>query len=587
MRRPRYFRRVFALFLAAAIAPAAAISVVYTSLAGAALRREAEGRLDSQAAAFARAVASIADSCARGLEAVASDQAVLAALAPGNRGDPAVSAKAYRRISASFPRDSGPAEASVISVDGSVFLPLGAVPPDRDLSVYGSWGIFRSLAAAPIAVEPRVAPLSDGSPGSFCVGIPIEGDDGVRLGYAIADVRRSAIAAAASSSGLSSGASLAFPSGKIVFDRSEPEREDGFVYEAGLGSDSGRLSEASASGAGTGFTVFASSPSGLYDGFGRSARNVALAGLAGAAVLASVLALRVSSSVTEPVLQMARSMSRVEAGDLTIRIEPSGDDELGDLARSFNAMTAEIDALLKREVERQELLREAELGALAAQMNPHFLHNTLASIKSLAKLGRQAEIAEVVSRLGKILRAGMGTRAGFSTIGESLSYVSDYLSIEKVRFGDRFAFRLDVDPSVQAAAIPPLTLEPLAENALTHGLERKRGHGTLRITGRLEGSDVVVSFVDDGPGMEPDAMEALSASLLAAEPPKGGRGMGLLGTNRRIALEYGDGYGIGVRPADAATGRGFEAILRVPARLGDQARPGDPARLGAIAGGPA
>lgn len=564
MGRPRYFRRIFTLFLTAAMAPAAAISIVYTLLAGSALRREAESRLDSQAQVFARSVASIADSCAIDLATVANDQAVLAALGAKSRSDPVNTAKAFRRMLAAFPRSEETAEASVYSVDGDVALLLGKKPSDRDLAAYGSWGIFRSLASAERAMAPRVAPLSDGAAGSFTIGVPIRDDDGNRLGYALADVRRSAIAAAAIASGLQGGASLVFPSGKIVFDQSDPEREGRFIDEVDADRDPRDISEAKALGAGNEFTVIVESPSGLYDGFGRSARNIALAGLAGAAALAAALALRASSSVTEPVLEMARSMRLVEAGDLSIRIAPSGEDELGDLARSFNAMTAEVDALLKREVERQELLREAELRALAAQMNPHFLHNTLASIKSLAKLGRSAEIAEVVSRLGKILRAGAGRRDVFSTVGESLSSVRDYLSIEKVRFGERFSFIIDIDPETERVPVPPLTLEPLAENALTHGLERKRGHGSLHISGRIEGKDAVISFEDDGPGMDAVTMAALSRSLEAAEAPSGSHGIGLLGTNRRIALEYGPGYGIRIGPA-SGTGCGFMATLRIPA----------------------
>lgn len=565
MRRPRYFRRIFALFLAAAIAPAAGVSVVYTALAGSALRREASGRLDSQAAAFASAVAAIADGCASGLLSLSQDAAVLAALS-GGEPEGAAAVRAFRSLLRAFPRDSGPAEASVLSLNGGGALLVGNPASDRDLATFGSWGIFRALLEADMAVSPRLAELSDGTRSSFTVGVALRGPDGTRLGYALADVRRSAIAAAAAASGLRGGASVAFPSGKLVFHQSDPGLEGGYIEDAPLRLDGEGVSIARATGAGTTFTVVAEAPSGLYDGFGRSARNVALAGLLAAAGLASVLSLRASASVTEPVLEMARSMRLVEDGDLSIRIKPSGDDELGDLARSFNAMTAEVDALLRREVERQELLREAELRALAAQMNPHFLHNTLASIKSLAKLGRSGEIAEVVSRLGKLLRSGSGRRDGLSTVSESLSSVRDYLSIEKLRFGERFSFEMDVDPALESVTLPPLTLEPLAENALTHGLERKRGPGSLRIEGRLDGGDAVISFADDGPGMDAEAIARLSEALEEAKAPAGEHGMGLLGTNRRLALEYGAGYGIRIR-SGGPSGAGFVATVRIPSGL--------------------
>jgi len=296
MGRPRYFRRIFALFLAAAMAPAAAISLVYTSLAGAALRREADSRLDSQTAAFALSIASIADSCARDLGAIASDRTVLEALESGSSGDPASAARAFRRVLATFPSNDGPAEASVISADGSVALRLGDQPQDRNLDAYGSWGIFRTLSSTDIAVSPRIASLSDGTQAAFSIGISIRDDSGTRLGYALADVRRSALGAAAIASGLQGGASVVFPSGKLVFDQSDPSVEGLYLDQIPQRSHESRLSTSRAFGAGNEFTVIAESPSGLYSGFGKSARNIALAGLAGAAGLAAALALQPAAS---------------------------------------------------------------------------------------------------------------------------------------------------------------------------------------------------------------------------------------------------------------------------------------------------
>lgn len=570
--RPRYFKKIFMQFLVAAMTPAAGISLVYTALAGSALVREADSRLNSQASAFAQAVVSITDSCIRNLELIASDSIVQAALKSGVHADqepgttdagggaspararndsgtdPALSARALRRVLSSFPEPGSIAEASVIAIDGSVLLISGERPPDRDMDAFGSWGIFRALASATIAASPRTAVLSDGSAGSFTIGMAIEDDTGKRLGYALADIRRQAIANAAIGSGFQGGASLVFPSGKVVFDQSDPSREGSFI-DIRTVSHKDHTEAIRATGAGTEFVILAESAEGLYEGFGRAARNVALAGLTAAAGLATALALRASASVTRPVLAMASSMKQVEAGDLSIRIVPSGDDELGDLARSFNTMTSEVDQLLKNEVERQELLRSAELRALAAQMNPHFLNNTLASIKSLAKLGRSSEIVEVVSRLGKILRAGTSLRDGMSTIGESMSLVRDYLSIEKVRFGDRFIFEIDIPPEMKDICIPSLILQPLAENALTHGLERKRGKGKLTISGTLQEGNAIIQFVDDGPGMEREKMELLSRQLEAAESPAGYHGMGLLGTNRRLVLAYGKSSGLRIGPA--------------------------------------
>jgi two-component system, sensor histidine kinase YesM len=223
---------------------------------------------------------------------------------------------------------------------------------------------------------------------------------------------------------------------------------------------------------------------------------------------------------------------------------------------------------MREAVEDQELLRGAELRSLAARMDPHFLYNSLNSIRSLAKLGRDDEIVDVVARLGKLLRASADNRAELSTVGEGLELVRHYLAVEKIRFGERFTFKEDLEPGLEACELPSLVLEPLAENALTHGLEMKGGKGSLLISGRTVGGDAVVAFEDDGPGASDETFAAVSALLESGELPAGEegarRGLGLAATNRRLRLRYGPGYGIVVSPG--RNGRGFRAELRVPRR---------------------
>jgi len=210
-------------------------------------------------------------------------------------------------------------------------------------------------------------------------------------------------------------------------------------------------------------------------------------------------------------------------------------------------------------------------------MNPHFLYNSLNSIRSLAKLGLDDEIVEVVTRLGKILRASASDREELSTVGEGLALVRDYLAVEKIRFGDRFSFSGEIDECILGCELPSLCLEPLAENALTHGLEQKCGHGSLRIEGRREGESALVVFEDDGPGMAEGDLQRLTRLLDSGELPaqagagegeKGGAGMGLglAATNRRLRLCYGEGGGL--RVSSGPGGSGFRVELRVPFKGG-------------------
>lgn len=555
------------------MAPALAVSIVYTATAGSALRREAESRARSDAESFAAAVGEISDRTARNLALIALDPDILEVLAAAPGADRAQAARAVRKIQSVFPRESGEAEASVLASDGGFSLAPGGSPPDRELRIYGSWGLFRALREHPedLAVSSRRGQTVSGDATVLSLGLALRGGQDDILGFAVADIRRSALVRAAERSRILAGAAVLDSRGNVVFDLSDPGREGYFEDELPAWNTNGNPSlEARVPGSARGFRVRTALPAELFTGFDRTARTVAALGLLGSILVAAALALPASRSVTGPVLRLARSMRKVEEGDLSIRVDPSGNDELGDLARSFNTMTGEIAALLRGAVERQELLREAELRALAAQMNPHFLHNTLAAIKSLAKLGRSAEVAEVAARLGKLLRAGASRREEFTTVGESLAFVRDYLAVERVRFGDRFEFRIETDPALENIPIPPLVLEPLTENALTHGLERKRGRSRLVLTGGVDGEDAVFVVEDDGPGADPETFAELSRLLEEGAVPDGDHGMGLVGTNRRLRLEYGTGYGVRVGPGpDGASG--FRAEVRIPLHPGARA----------------
>ena len=566
MPRQRYFKRILRWFLLAAVLPAMAVAGMYTAMAGAALRREASSRLSSESAAYANAVGSLIDSSFRSLAIVASDPAVLYALSAEGREQPSALSKALRTLLSAFPRDEGPAEACIYAWDGSLILSLADTPSDRALPSFANWGIFRRLAISEEAIEPRLGQLSDGSAAAFTLGLSVRDEDNRLLGYALADMRRQVLSQAAMASGLSGSASIIFPSGKVVFDQYDPGNEGMYLYELNPGSSYGTYADTMVEYDSAPLRIRINAPQGFYEGFADSARNLALIGLGTAAALALLLALGASRNITEPVLALAASMKKVESGDLSARTPEGRDDELGELASSFNAMTEELQNLLAARLEQQELLRAAELRALAAQMNPHFLHNTLASIKSLAKLGRSSEISELVSRLGKILRAGASPRDGLSTLGESIALVEDYLHIEKLRFGKRFDYDIDVARPLYDLKLPHLSIEPLVENALTHGLERKPGKGSLSIHAELSEGDLCVRIIDDGPGLAEKAFNNLQDALQRGDPPGDGHGIGLLGTNRRLRLAYGSNYGITIDTTNKGEGCGLSVLLKVPGR---------------------
>ncbi|MBL8967598.1 MAG: sensor histidine kinase [Spirochaetaceae bacterium] len=560
----RYFHRVLGLFLAASLLPVLVLSFALTGIAASVLERESDERGRAAAEAFASRFDAIAEGVSRSLALVAAAPETFAALVPRRSPAGEEAAALGRFLAREAAREGGLAFAFAPAGGGRAYA-TRALPRDFDPAVYGDWGVFRKARASRGTVflaRRRIA--EDGEAALVVAGRAIRDEGGEILAYALAELDRGALVRAARSGGLDADFELVAPSGLVAFSLADSSREGRFEDELPPASRRRPAGGVYAAAAAAGFSARARLPASLLGELTAAMRSATYAGLAACAALALVLALAASRIVTEPVLALSGAMRRLREGDLAARLEPRSDDELGDLVRSFNATADELGRLMRETVEDQELLRGAELRSLAARMNPHFLYNSLNSIRSLAKLGRDGEIVEIVTRLGKLLRASAGNREELSTVGEGLELVRHYLAVEKIRFGERFRFEESVDPALLSCELPSLALEPLAENALTHGLERKAGPGLLRIEGRVAEGDAVISFEDAGPGVPPELLAELASRLEAGEVPEGGRGLGLAATNRRLRLRYGADYGLAVGAGSG--GRGFRVELRVPAR---------------------
>jgi len=594
--RRRYFDRILMLFLAASFAPVLILSVALTGIASAALVRAGGDRGRAAAASFALGVGDILTGVDRSLSLIADSGETGRVLSnhPTGSGEPA---SVSRLLAEEASKGSG-LSYFLVGASGSPAYSTRTMPPDFDPAAYGNWGIFRKARNAEGCVFGARRRVADNGETVVIVAARVIRDQGGELlGFVLAELERPALVRAAKAEGgsLAADYELLSDSGLVAFSLADPAREGHFVDEfaqravmgapdaaaiAGNGSaaiqSGGRGRKPADEGQQTvgGFTAKAYLPENLVGELTAAMRKASIAGLAACALLALGLAYAASRSVTGPILELSSAMRRLREGDLSIRLLPASEDELGELANSFNATASEIDALMRETVEGQELLRAAELRSLAAQMNPHFLYNSLNSIRSLAKLGRNEEIVEIVAKLGKLLRASARNRAELSTVGAGLELVRCYLDVEKIRFGGRFSFSIEVPDEILDCELPSLVLEPLAENALTHGLECKGEPGRLAITGAVEegavGDDaapgtLVIAFEDDGPGVEPAMLGQLRTRLAKAELLDDGSALGLAGTNRRLRLRYGEGYGLTL--PDPVGGRGFRVELRVPRRL--------------------
>ncbi|SHN79118.1 two-component system, sensor histidine kinase YesM [Paenibacillus sp. ov031] len=279
---------------------------------------------------------------------------------------------------------------------------------------------------------------------------------------------------------------------------------------------------------------------------------------------ALIFGAKFSRSITQPIAQLIKKMRNIEKGDLDKleevalgNVPVSSQNEVGLLHRTFKMMVQRIRELIDENYAKQLVIRETELKALQAQINPHFLYNTLESINWLAKVQKQHQISEMVEALGFLLRSSVNMSEKWITLERELDIVRSYVTIQHTRFEERLDFDMDIAPEVGTARIPKLTLQPLVENAIHYALEPSIEPCRIRIRARADGDNVVIEVEDDGPGMTPEFLEQLQEGRVQTR----GQGIGLSNIKERIRLTFGDE---GEMIMSSNPGSGTVVSIRIP-----------------------
>ncbi|MEE8835915.1 MAG: sensor histidine kinase [Eubacteriales bacterium] len=282
-----------------------------------------------------------------------------------------------------------------------------------------------------------------------------------------------------------------------------------------------------------------------------------------AAAVSILISWILSRSMSSRILAVSTQMSNVKNGPPVPMDPPQETDEIGDLTDSYNYMARQINNLMEEQKKASEELRIAEFNSLQAQMNPHFLYNTMEMINWMAQQGRVKETNRAIQDLSRFYKLTLSRRKSISSIEEELEQVTIYVRLQNMRFDNGIDFVVDVPDDLTEYQIPRLTLQPIVENAILHGiLEKDVRRGTIVITGWFEGSDVVLTVADDGVGIPPEKLK----TILTKKPVDSGRGnhIAVYNTHRRLQILYGNGYGLTFRCPESG---GTEVEIRLPARL--------------------
>lgn len=294
------------------------------------------------------------------------------------------------------------------------------------------------------------------------------------------------------------------------------------------------------------------------------------------AVAFSVIAAwSLSRSIYTPIKKLHDVTTTITKNDLQVLMTEDNVDEITELGMSFNIMIGKIKELLDSKIKEQENLKRAELRALQAQINPHFLYNTLDTIIWMAESKKTDQVIEIVSALSRFFRISLSKGMDWITIGEEIERIRSYLTIQKMRYHDILDYKIDVEPGVAENTILKLILQPLVENALYHGIKNKRQMGTISVRARWEGaSEILLEVEDDGIGFTPEKLTQLQKEL---EDDTGDikleSGFGIGNVNKRIRLYYGKPYGVSIR---SEYNSGTCVSLVIPAKTETMPRVEDP-----------
>lgn len=261
-------------------------------------------------------------------------------------------------------------------------------------------------------------------------------------------------------------------------------------------------------------------------------------------VFAAILSNIVVHIITKPLIKLSHKVNRIENGNLDMKFRSFPSNEIGVLSRGIQEMTLRIKNLLKEVKEEQEKKRAAELAVLQSQIKPHFLYNTLFSIKQLCEMEENKDAANMVTALSNFYRISINKGNEIISISQEIEHIRNYLYIQQMRYGEDFIYEIDVEPDIMRCNIVKLTLQPLVENAIYHGMKEQRGQGLIRIWGQMLNQEIRLYVEDNGKGMTEDEVEAVNRSLAEETGSEIVLGFGIRNVNKRLQLNYGAAYGL-------------------------------------------
>ncbi|MBQ7583938.1 MAG: histidine kinase [Lachnospiraceae bacterium] len=276
-------------------------------------------------------------------------------------------------------------------------------------------------------------------------------------------------------------------------------------------------------------------------------------------IVAFLIALFLSRSINKRLFVIIDRMKEARSHPPASLPDPTTHDEIGELTDSYNYMATRQNLLVKRQQETAEELRLSEIAALQAQINPHFLYNTMDMINWLSQSGEQEEVTRAIQALSSFYKLTLSRRDPITDLRSELEHIKLYVELQNMRFEERITLTIDVPDELLSVRLPKLTLQPIAENSILHGiLEKESREGNIVVAGWEDGGDAVILISDDGVGMDE---ETLAAVLSGDNKKATGTNIAVFNTHRRLQILFGNAYGL---TYSSKPGSGTEVEIRIP-----------------------
>lgn len=269
---------------------------------------------------------------------------------------------------------------------------------------------------------------------------------------------------------------------------------------------------------------------------------------------------RFSRSITRPVTEILGNVREVGRGNFEISEVDTDSMEIEELDAGIRRMAEKIEQLLQSVKKEEEMQHLTQLQLLQAQVNPHFLYNTLDTIIWLIEGGQNDDAVEMISNLSVFFRTSLSKGNDVITLSEEKRHTVSYLEIQQSRYRDILEFEIHIPEEFNEVMVPKLTLQPLAENALYHGIKNKRGGGKIRIEGEKRGEDLILRVTDNGQGMKKERLQEIQNAIRTGERA----GFGLSAVEERLRLYYGSGYGMEIHSRE---GKGTIIEIRIGKKI--------------------